>query len=173
MSYADALTREAAWLSADLSANGIPPLLTGVGDGTGPFGVVAAYGRRLAQQPSQLYVCRDPYTERSMEARGQWRESMHGIVLLILWQRQTSGTQLEVDQQLLDNAVERILDRVRGLPGDHSHGGRFFSVAEDANGIRVDYPDPRTLDATVDAPLAAGSAWTVLVRYTATDAVQG
>lgn len=173
MSYSDALSREADWLAADLSASAIPPLLAGVGDGSGPFGVVAPYGRRLAQRRHQLFVCRDPYTERPMDARGQWRQADHGIALMVLWSRQAAGGESNFDQAELDQAVERIVDRVRGLPGDHTHGGRFFSVAEDVAGIRVEYPDPRTLDQPADAPLGAGSAYTVLVRYTATDAVAG
>jgi hypothetical protein len=173
MSYADALTRERAWLVEDLAGHGIPPLLTGVGDNTGPFGIVAAYGRRLAQQAHQLYVCRDPYTERAIDRAGVWREGMHGIALMILWARQTAGTQLETDQQALDDAVERVLTRVRGLPADKSHGGRFLAVGDDVAGIGVEYPDPRTIDTTADAPFGAGSAWTVLVRYVATDSAPG
>lgn len=171
MSYADALTREAAWLRADLAGVGIAPLLVDVGDGSGPFQTVEPYGRRRDQAGHQLFVCRDPYTERN--AGNVWREGAHGIALMILWRQQSNASRAEVDQLALDEAIERVLDRVRGLPTDHTHGGGFFSVAEDAAGIRVEYPDPRTILTPGDGPLAAGNAYTVLVRYTASDTFQG
>ena len=174
MSYADALIREAAWLRADVV--GLPPLLANTGDGTGPFGVVEAYPRKVQQQDYQLFVCRDPYAERRMDAAGQWRAGMHGIALLILWNRVVAPTKAQLDQVKLDEAVDRVLNRVRGFPADHTHGGRFHSVGVNQLGtdeIRVEYPDPRTLDATADAPYGAGDAYTVLVRYTATDAFGG
>lgn len=169
MSYSDALIRETAWLRDDLAGDGIRPLLIDVGDGTGPFQTVEAYGRRLDQRGHQLFVCRDPYVDRNVDAAGQWREGTHGIALMILWRQQSNASRAEVDQLALDEALERVLDRVRGLPADHSHGGRFFSVAEDPAGIRVEYPDPRTILTPGDGPLSAGNAYTVLVRYTATD----
>lgn len=167
MSFADALIREAAWLRQDLAGDGLPPLLSDVGDGTGPFQTVEAYGRRLDQRGHQLFVCRDPYTERN--AGNVWREGTHGIALMILWRQQSNASRAEVDQLALDEAVERVIDRVRGLPADHTHGGRFFSVAEDATAIRVEYPDPRTILTPGDGPLSQGNAYTVLVRYTASD----
>ncbi len=170
MSYSDALIREAAWLRDDLSGDGLPPLLAGVGDDSGPFQTVEAYGRRLDQRGHQLFVCRDPYLERN--AGNVWREAVHGIALMILWRQQSNASRAEVDQLALDEALERVLDRVRGLPTDHRHGERFFSVAEDAGGIRVEYPDPRTILTPGDGPLAAGNAYTVLVRYTASDTFQ-
>lgn len=171
MTYADALTREAAYLRSDLAGAGIAPLLATVGDGSGPFQTVEAYGRRLDQRGHQLFVCRDPYVERN--AGNVYREQVHGIALMILWRQQSNASRAEIDQLGLDEAVERVLDRVRGVPTDHTHGGRFFSVAEDAGGIRVEYPDPRTMDAKTDGPWAAGHAYTVLVRYTATDLPAG
>lgn len=172
VSYADALIREAAWLRLDLSGDDLPPLLADVGDGTGPFQTVEAYGRRLDQRGHQLFVCRDPHVERRMDNAGHWRQGDHGIALMILWRQQSNASRAEVDQLALDEAIERVLDRVRGLPTDHTHGDRFFSVAEDPAGIRVEYPDPRTILTPGDGPLAAGNAYTVLVRYTATDAFQ-
>lgn len=173
MSHADALTREAAWLRDDQAAAGLPPLLAGVGDGSGPFGLIEAYPRRVVQQGHQLFVCRDPYVEAAMDRAGQWREGQHGIVLLVLWRRVAAAGAADQDQAALDAAMERILDRVRGLPTDHTHGGRFFSVAEAPGELRVEYPDVRVLDAPVDAPFGAGNAYSVLVRYTATDAFPG
>lgn len=173
MSYSDALQREAAWLKADLALFGRRPLLAGVGDGSGPFGVVEAYGRRLDQKVHQLYVCRDPYVERAADAAGVWREGTYGIALLILWRKGSNAANAEAGQLALDEALERVLERVRGLPTDHTHGGRFFSVAEDPGGIRIEYPDPRTVADLADAPLAAGNAYTVLVRYSASDTFQG
>lgn len=172
MTYSDALLREAAWLQADLAGDDLRPLLDTVGDLSGPFGIVEAYGRRKNQDVHQLYVCRDPYVERAMSRDGVWREGVHGIALLILWRKGSNAGTAELGQLALDQAVERVLERVRGLPTDHTHGGRFFSAAEDAAGIRVEYPDPRTMADVADGALAAGNAYTVLVRYTATDAFQ-
>lgn len=172
MSFADALTREEAWLQADLAADGLPPLLDSVGDLSGPFQTVEAYGRRLDQRGHQLFVCRDPYVERRIDNAGQWRQGDYGIAVMILWRQQSNASRAEVDQLALDQALERVLARVRGLPADHTHGGRFFSVAEDPAGIRVEYPDPRTILTPGDGPLAQGNAYTVLVRYTATDTFQ-
>ncbi len=141
MSFADALTREAAWLRADLAGDGLLPLLDTVGDLSGPFQTVEAYGRRLDQRGHQLFVCRDPYVERN--AGNVWREGVHGIALMILWRQQSNASRAEIDQLALDEAIERVLDRVRGLPTDHTHGGRFFSVAEDAATVRPGKPMPR------------------------------
>lgn len=145
MSTADAVTREAAWLTT--SGDGLPALLASLG---GPFDVVQPYLRRTPQgRATQLYVTRRSIREeRFAHPR---RMPRYRFELRIVWPMSSTNGSAENSQQALDNAVDLVLQRVGGFVGDKSHGGRFLSVAENPAEVTVDFSDPeRSMDARAD-----------------------
>ncbi|MFI0914226.1 hypothetical protein [Streptomyces abikoensis] len=138
MSSADAVAREAAWLSDFNPADGLPALLATLG---GPFDVVQAYMPRTpAQRRAQLYVLRRQVREeRTAHVR---RMARHLFELRVIWPASSPSGSGEDSQQTLDNAIELILQRVGGLMLDKTHGGRFLSVAENPGEVTVDFADP-------------------------------
>lgn len=160
MSLADAVTREAAWLTT--FGDGLPALLTANG---GPFDVVQAYAPRTpATRQTQLYLLRRRVvTSRFSQQR---RLATHTFQATISWpigQSTTSVGIAETEQQNLDNAIELLIQRLEGFVDDKSHGGRFMSVGEAPNGTQfaVQYSDP--------LPGIAGALLTASVTYTADD----
>lgn len=137
-STADAVTREAAWLAAYSSADGLPPLTTGNG---GPFDIVQPYLPRTPHaRRSQLYVVR---RDLKVDRFGFNRKITHyQFELRIIWPQSSSTGEAEAVQQNLDNAIDLVLRRVSGLPGDKTHGARFMAVAEDPCEIDVNFADP-------------------------------
>jgi hypothetical protein len=142
---ADAVDREADWLTT--SGDGLPALLTTAG---GPFEIVQAYWRRTpAGRATQLYVIRKAlHEERFANVR---RMARYQFELRIIWPQSSATGAAEGVQRSLDAAIDLVLQRVGGLPGDKSHGGRFLSVAEHPPEVTVDFADPvRSLDARAD-----------------------
>ncbi len=141
MSTADAVKREAAWLTS--SGDGLPALTTAAG---GPWDVIQPYMPRTpATQQTQIYVMR----RRLATARfsQQRRIATHSFHLACIWPlgATTTGVPLlEAEQAALDAAVDLLVQRIEGTVGDKSHGGRFMSVAEAPHGtsIDVDFTDP-------------------------------
>jgi hypothetical protein len=162
VSTADAVAREAAWLSTSIP-DGLPLLLSAVG---GPWDVIQAYMPRtpIAQQ-TQIYVLRRKLiTSRFAQQR---RMATYHFHLSCVWPigATASGPQIaELEQQAFDAAISLLVTRLEGFVNDKSHGGRFLSVAEAPNGsqIDVDYDDP-------GADIANGKL-TASVTYTADDA---
>uniref|UniRef100_UPI000B21833D hypothetical protein n=1 Tax=Peterkaempfera griseoplana TaxID=66896 RepID=UPI000B21833D len=141
---ADAVAREAAWLSA--SGDGLPALLASAG---GPWDVVQAYMPRTpAQRQTQLWVLKKSTTTRRFS--NHRRVASHTFVVSLWWPigstAQSGSISLaETEQAAFDAALALVVTRVEGLPGDKSHGGRFLSVAEapeESAGIRVEMGDP-------------------------------
>lgn len=140
MATSDAVVREVAWLTS--SGDGLPALLSSDG---GPFDIVQAYRSRTPpHRKTAIYLMRTTILETrfanqrkldSYEFRGQ-----------IWWPIGATGAagSWEDESQALDDAVDLLLQRVRGLTFDHSHGGRFLSVAEapDPGRIVVRFEDP-------------------------------
>ncbi|NUS29191.1 MAG: hypothetical protein HOV92_33935 [Streptomyces sp.] len=161
MSTADAVARETAWLNAH--GDGLPSLTAANG---GPWDIIQAYMPRTpATAKKQLYVLR----RRIQETRyGAPRKiDTHHFQLSLWWPigSTTIGTPIaETEQANLDAAVDLLLQRIRGYPTDHSHGGRFLTVAEAPVGaeIVVEYGDP------VHGITVAG-ALTATVTYSADD----
>jgi hypothetical protein len=149
LSTADACTKEAAWLST--SGDGLPALLAKAG---GPFEVVQAYRPRTParRKHGQLYVLR----RRIRETRfaNQRRMAHHSFFLDIVWPLQSGSGNAETEQAALDAAVELVLLRIGGYPGDKTHGGRFLAVAENPREVDVTFHDPATT-LTGDAELRA------------------
>jgi len=138
VSTADAVAREAAWLSAYDAADGLPALLKGKG---GPFDVVQAYVPRTgAQRQSRLYVTR---SSLRVERFGFNRKiNHHSFMLRLYWPQSSPTGQAESVQAAFDAAVDLVVQRVSGLFQDKTHGARFLSVAEDPTSIDVQFADP-------------------------------
>lgn len=158
MTSADAVAREAAWLTAYNPDDGLPALLKAQG---GPFDVVQAYWPRTpAARRTQLYVLRRAITSgRTANVRTMNR---YQFVLRIIWPMSSATGSAEDPQQALDDAVELVLQRVGGLFMDKTHGGRFLSVAENPPQSDADFLDP-------EASIAAKVDLRVDITYWADD----
>lgn len=157
---ANAVTREAAWLAAH--GDGLPALLTSNG---GPWDVIQAYMPRTpAAQKTQIYVLRRRWqTERLSIGR---RLPSYQFHLVAYWPigATTTGTQIaETEQTAFDSALALLVQRIEGYVTDHSHGGRFLTVAEAPPNtvIAVEYGDP--------AQAVNAGVLTATVTYTADD----
>jgi hypothetical protein len=155
-----AVAREAAWLAT--SGDTLPALLATAG---GPWDVVQAYwpGGRFATMQAGIYVTRREIADQhplSMRYRPQYL-----FALRLAWPVKGQAAPLaETAQQGFDTAVGDLLQRVRGLIGDKTHGGRFLSVAEvpEEQPVAVDFADP-------EITIAAGQGLRATVTYHADD----
>jgi hypothetical protein len=138
---ADAITREAAWLNT--FGDGLPALAAAQG---GPFTVVQArMSRTPATRQTALYLTPAIYSEeRWANFRRLGTYNFRAAVFWPIGSTTTGVTIAEVEQQALDDALELVVERIRGLLEDHTHGGRFLAVAEAPahGGISVHYTDP-------------------------------
>lgn len=143
MATSDAVAREAAWLQQ--SGDGLPALLSSAG---GPWGIVQAYWPRTPNTSlTGIYVLRARLDDERFE--NVTIKPQYGFRLKLIWPvRNTSGSGgqglAETAQQAFDDAIELLIQRVRGLPGDKTHGGRFLSVGEAPHGQypHIDWVDP-------------------------------
>lgn len=132
---------EAEWLTA--SGDGLPALLAADG---GPWDVIQAYWPRTpAVRQRVIYVMRGQLDEDRVA--NQRKRQAHAFRLRLEWPIGSSTTAIglwESEQEALDNAVELLVERIRGQLRDHSHGGRFLSVAEAPSPprITVQFDDP-------------------------------
>jgi hypothetical protein len=147
---ATAVAREAAWLRT--SGDTLPALLTSAG---GPWQVVQGYwpGARFAAKQTGVYVLR----HRLIMPRFGGRRIMPGYQfdLRAIWPVKTATSPVaETEQQNFDNAIDQLLQRIDGLPGDKSHGGRFLSAGEGLEGTAVQglYPVVDFADPAVTIP---------------------
>lgn len=132
--FSDVLDRETAWLKT--SGDTLPDL-------TALFTIQARYPRTPTKKATSLYVMRVPNDSADYpRATNQRLIPRHNLMLRIIWPlvRNAAGSG-EADILACEQAVDAVLARVMGLVGDHTHGGRFLSAAEDAQRIRVDFPD--------------------------------
>jgi len=138
---ADAVQREADWLAT--AGDSLPALLAP----DGPWQVVQAYwpGARFAAMKTGIYVQRRKASVPRFG--GQRLMPKYSFLLKLVWPAKnvtaTSGL-AEGAQQDFDNAIALLLQRIDGLPGDKTHGGRFLSVGETPPGTypTVDFADP-------------------------------
>lgn len=143
---AGAVGREARWLAAYNPADGLPALLTAMG---GPWDVVQAYWPRTpATQQTGIYVTRISIDdERAANIRIR---PTYMFRLKLVWPvRVTASGLAEAEQRNLDAAVALLVQRIRGLPFDKTHGGAFLSVGEVPRmpGVHVEFDDPEiTID---------------------------
>ena len=148
MSTADPVTREVAWLRS--SGDGLPALLKSAG---GPWDAVQGYWPRTPEQRlSAIYVLRPALVDARWA--NQRKLTTYDFRLKLLWPvgSTTTAAQLwETEQQNLDIAVDLLITRIRGQLGDHTHGGRFLSVAEAPEHARITahFEDPERVTATM------------------------
>jgi hypothetical protein len=67
----------------------------------------------------------------------------------LVWPLSSGTGNAEADQRAFDTAIDMVLTRLSGFLGDHTHGGRFLSVAENPADVDVAFSDPSS--ALVDA----------------------
>jgi hypothetical protein len=158
--YGDVLAREEAWYLADLANRGLLPLLAASG---GPFDVVAANPRRLSQGKRQLWLA---HAESNM-GRGSKQDTRwdHDLVVLALWSSMQSSVRADDDERTLDLAVQRVIDRIKGPPGDRGHDGRWWAVGP----VRVSPASPLLLLTHSDVLGGLGAAYTVAISYRVTE----
>jgi hypothetical protein len=136
LSTADSVDREVAWLQT--TGDGLPAL---VGTGAGQFNNLQAYQPRTpGRRGSNLFVLRRTiHHKRFANVR---RMASYEFTLKLIWPLTSGQGIAEADQRAFDVAVDAVLTRIGGFPGDKSHGGRFRSVAEDPPLVAVHFVDP-------------------------------
>lgn len=162
VSYADAVTAEAEWFGLDLTADGIPPLVSADG---GPFTLLAPYLRRQDQRPRQCLLTHT--TSRDRRIAKDLLHVDHEVAALVLWPNPGAALRSHEDQAALDEAVDAVVKRIRGPVGDSTHGGRWWRVGEPI----VEPPDALSLLLFVDIVGTTGMGWEVSVRYTVIEEV--
>jgi hypothetical protein len=157
---ANAVAREAAWLAAH--GDGLPALLTANG---GPWDVIQAYMPRTpATSKTQLFVLRRRWhTDRFGTGRRLPSYQLHLVAYWPIGATTIANGIAETEQAAFDAALALLVQRIEGFVSDHSHGGRFLSVAEapPATAIEVEYGDP--------AQAVTSGVLTATVTYTADD----
>jgi hypothetical protein len=159
-STADAVARESAWLNT--FGDGLPALPAAAG---GPWNVVQGYwpGLRLATQQTGIYVLRRHLADDRV-ANLRIRDS-YEFNLKLVWPVKASTAPLaETEQQNFDNAIDLLIQRIRGPVGDKTHGGAFLSVGEvpREQPVSVGFSDP-------EQTIPAEKALRALVTYYADD----
>lgn len=163
MPSADAVVREVAFLTS--TGDGLPALLT---DDGGPWDVVAAYWPRTpAIRQTSLYLLRNTLTGTRLS--NQRRIETHEFQGKLRWPigaTTVAATIAESEQAAFDSAISLLMKRIYGYVGDHTHGGRFLSVAEapDPGRVTVRFDDPSQM--ATQGPSALLSA---TITYTADD----
>lgn len=92
---------------------------------------------------------------------------VHQLILRITWPTQNAASTIQDDQAYLAGAARALVVRIRGLLGDHTHGGAFASAGDthdgNARGIAVQFEDPNVSATENDPRLIA------LIRYGVTE----
>jgi len=152
---ATAVAREAAWLQ--IGTDTLPALQTIDG---GPWDVVQGYwpGARLASQKTGIYVDASPIVD--LRAQFQRIRPQYAFSLKCIWPvKVTTAPLAETAQQDAADALDLLLQRIRGLVGDKTHGGRFLSVGENPRRVDAVKADPE-----VTIPRDKALRYTVLYR---------
>jgi hypothetical protein len=154
MSTADAVARETAWLKT--TGDTLPSLLTADG---GPFNSIHGYMPRTpARRETAIYVLRRSVTiSRFAHIR---RMPTHAFNLVCDWPMTNTTGDAQAAQQAFDNAIDLVLQRIGGLVGDKTHGGRFLAVAEGTSELHVEFAHVHD------------ALYTAQISYTADDAEQ-
>ena len=140
---ATVVAREASWLTT--SGDSLPSLLTA---NDGPWDVILPYwpGAQLRTQVAGIYVTRGKILDQ--RSGNQRIRPSYAIKLKIHWPVKLASPGVSSiaaeEQQNLDDAVDLLLQRIRGPLGDKTHGGRFLSAGEAPGkaAVQVDFEDP-------------------------------
>ena len=118
-------TREAAWLTT--STDSLPSLLAVNG---GPWDVIQAFWTRTPiTQQTQCYVMSLAISDERV-ANIRIRPT-YEFTLELHWPVVMTGTPLaEAEQQAFKNAIDLLIQRIRGPLGDKTHGGAFRQRGE-------------------------------------------
>jgi hypothetical protein len=149
-----AIDREVEFLTA--SGDGLPELTKAAG---GPWDVVQGYWTRTpATRKTAIYLLRPSVAEYRFS--NQRKIQTHQFRGKLWWPIGATTVQTglwEDEQRAFDAAVDLLVDRVRGNVFDHTHGGRFLSVAEAPDGARitVQFADPEQTLGSSPAALRA------------------
>ena len=138
MSTATAVARETAWLRT--SGDGLPALLVSAG---GPWQIVQGFwpGAKLRTQLPGIYVLASPCDD--LRVSNQRIRPQYAFELRLNWPiLRTQAPVAETEAQNLANAADLLIQRIRGLVGDKTHGGRFLSVAENPRRVTRTDADP-------------------------------
>lgn len=155
---ADAVAREVAWLTT--TGGGLPSLLKSA---SGPWDICQGYWPRTqAARKTGIYLLRTSLRE---DRFANHRKINRYTFLAKLWwpigSTTTASGLWETEQAAFDSAIDLLIARVRGLPGDHTHGGRFLSVAEAPTPGHIDvrFHDPQHTTSGNPAVLTAEATW--------------
>jgi hypothetical protein len=142
---ADAVDRETTWLQT--VGDGLPELPAIAG---GPFQVIEAYLPFIPQSKArQLYVLRSEIQEdRTANVRTQ---DHYPFILRVIWPLSNGQGNAQQDQRDMDAALDKLVGRIRGKPGDKTHGGQFLDVGEEPRQVHVQIlPPEQTMPETGD-----------------------
>jgi hypothetical protein len=148
-----AVAREAEWFRADVP--GLPPLAAPAG----PFYRVTDKLKELAQGRTQLFLALVSTLDESASKLGPRRVD-HEIAAMVMW-AVNAGGRAHVPQVDIDEAIEAVVARVRGVSDQPNHGGRWAMVGP----VSVEFPPPEQWLASGDAITAAGATNVRSVRY--------
>jgi hypothetical protein len=135
---ATAVARETVWLNTTTDA--LPALPASAG---GPWQVIQAYvARSRPHEQTSIFVTRGEIQDERV-ANIRIRPAYQFMLRLHWPVRVTASLMLETEQQAFDNAVDLLLQRIRGPIGDKTHGGAFLSVGEvpRSPGVHVAFED--------------------------------
>lgn len=117
--------REAAYLNT--TNDGLPILPSSAG---GPWEVIQAFWTRTpnTQKPTIFVMSLDLDDQRTSSVR---IIAHYQITLELHWPiRQVASPVAEQEQQAFRNALDLLIQRIRGPVNDKTHGSRFLSVGE-------------------------------------------
>jgi hypothetical protein len=171
----DAVDRETAWFQAEPPAtfSSAPALHKSAG---GPFDHVQAYRpKNMPARGRWLYIYRDyrsPQREKVTDM-GERRIHEHRLLAHILWKFEEKTRKAEDSERHLEEAIARVLTRIRGPQGDKTHAGATegaegFNDVADVN----DEPTVEFLDDPLDA-IRTSQSVQVLITYAANDSFFG
>lgn len=135
-----AVDRETAWLNT--TGDTLPALPAP----QGPWEAIQGYWPRpLQTKQTGIYVLRPHLAEE------RWanirRIDRYAFLLRLIWPVRAASGLPQDEQRNFDAAIGLLIQRVRGLTGDKTHGGRFLAAGEVPAGgshLTVDYTDPDT-----------------------------
>jgi hypothetical protein len=162
---ADAVQREAAWLST--ANDGLPNLLSDAG---GRWDLVNAYWNRTPVQRQRVIWVNKSHISVKRFAHVRKIVTYH-FELELWWPLSTQTGSSESDQAQFDLAINDLVMRISGFgytpstTADKTHGGRFLSAAETMfSGDSIDISTP-----PASSSLPATVGYLATVTYAAED----